>query len=185
MTLGVESGAGYAYEPDHNVLFVTPYRDADFDTQRYFARVCERDRAEPVYDSLMFRFFTAHELMHLAYDKLPVRGDLTDFEVETRINVLTWLFLEQADLLPSRAAEQEAALAGLVDELADRFPTVRRGEETAATLLVDDNASYWYVTATSILEARGVARAAGTPTDYAAHLSRADAAALAPAEAKL
>lgn len=185
VTLGVESGPGYAYEPDHNVLFVTPYRDADFDTQRHFARACRDRRADAVYNEVIFRFFTAHELMHLAYDRLPMRDDLSEYERETRINVLTWLFLRESELMPANVAEVEEALAALQADLASRFPTIRDGEETAATLHMDDNASYWYVTAASMREAAALAREASTPAAYATRLARADRAGLAPAEAKM
>ena len=185
VTLGVESGPGYAYEPAHNVLFVTPFRDADFDTQRHFARAASDDREAEVYNALMFRFFTAHECLHLLYDRLPMRSDLSDFERETRINVLTWLFLEQHGLLPTNLDEIDATLRALGEDVAGRFPSIRRGEATAATLVVDDNASYWYVTAASIREARAVAAQVEDTKAYATRIAEADRAAAAPAEAKL
>ena len=168
VTIGVEGGQGYSYDIAHNVLFVTPFSQADFDTQKIFAKACAEDRAATVYDELMFGFFTAHQLMHLVYDELPLTH-VDEYEEELRINTLTWLFLERNKLLPGITEEHLAAYQALSAQLERRFPSLQRGDN-AATLPVEDNASYWYVTAASLQASYAAAAQVGSPTAYVAAL---------------
>ena len=170
ITVGVEGGPGYSYDVAHNVLFVTPYSHADFDTQRIFAKACGSQREEPVYDDLMFRFFTAHQLMHLVYDRMSL-AEVSQYEEELRINTLTWLFLEENDLLSPGMQELMKVSERLEGDLVDRFPSVTKGVESAQTLTVNDNASYWYVTAVSLMASHADAERFGSSRGYVASLT--------------
>ena len=174
VTLGFEGGQGYSYDADHNVLFVTPFTHADFDTQKIFGRSTQAGQSALVYDDLMFRFFTAHQLMHLVYERLPV-ADGSHYEEELRINTLTTLFLQERGLLGGADAELAKTLTRLEKYLRVRFPSVTDGTATAATLTVDDNSSYWYVTANSLATARRRAAIVGTTNNYLASLSGGEA----------
>ncbi len=170
VTVGMDGGQGYSYDEAHNVLFVTPFSHADFDTQRMFAKACQPDRADDVYNDLMFRFFTAHQLMHLYYKAQPLE-QVSLFEEEIRIHTLTWIFLRETELLGG-AAELTTSLATLEAQLKRRFPVIRNGSHTAADLVVDDNASYWYVTAVSMCSALSEAGSAPSGEAYLASLPR-------------
>jgi len=153
VTLGMEGGQGYSYDISHNVLFVTPYSQADFDTQKIFAKAAMDDRAGAVYDDVMFRFFTAHQLMHLYYDRQPLAG-VSSYREELRVNAMTWLFLEDAGLLGPAHNEVVTTLGELEQRLVRRFPILERRDVSVSDLKVDDNTSYWYVTSVSMLAAR-------------------------------
>ena len=171
VTVGVEGGPGYSYDVAHNVLFVTPYSHADFDTQKFFARAAADYRGEPVYDELLFRFFVAHQLMHLVYDELAL-VEVDEYEEERRIHTLAWLFLERQGLTGAVEHELLETCDRLVAQLASRFPSLRGADAQAHRgLLVDDNASYWYVNAHGIREARAEARRVGSEPNYIAELS--------------
>ena len=176
VTIGMEGGQGYSYDVAHNVLFVTPFSHADFDTQRIFAKACDGEHAAAAYDGLMFRFFAAHQLMHLVYDELPL-APAGEYEEELRINALTYLFLERHDLLGGNAFDVH--LAVLEEQLAARFPGLASGRYAAATMPVDDNASYWYVTAVNLRTARAAAERTGSPGAYVASLEATEASAAA------
>ncbi|MFK8055405.1 MAG: hypothetical protein AB8F78_04710 [Saprospiraceae bacterium] len=170
VTVGVEGGPGYSYDVSHNVLFITPFSHADFDTQKLFSKAARDTRASAIYDELLFNFFTAHQMMHLVYDRLPL-APTTQYEEELRINTMTWLFLKEYDLMPANEAEQAELLSNLEAQLVRRFPSITNEKETASELEVLDNGSYWYVTSVSLQSSRGLADAMGTQRNYAASLN--------------
>ncbi len=152
VTVGVEGGTGYSYDEAHNVLFITPFEHTDFDTQKFFARVSQAEQGAATYNSIMFEYFTAHQLMHLLYDKLPL-APVSQYEEELRINVLAWVFLRKHRLSDLNEAQWLAALSGLEQQLVSRFPQSEKSDNIARALTVDNNASYWYVSAVSLQEA--------------------------------
>ncbi len=162
-TLGYSGGAGYHFNEEHEVLFLTPISHADFDVQRLFAEVAPEGRDVELYDELMFRYFAAHELMHLVYLDLPgVVEQEFDYHQEMEIHTMTWLFLQEARLLPDDEAEVLGLLANIEGHLARRFPGVMEGTLTLDELPLVDNPTYWFVTAASLQEARRLADAAGS-----------------------
>ena len=110
--MGIEGGPGYSYDESHNVLFITPFSHADFDTQKLFAKAAREQRAGASYDELLFTFFAAHQMMHLVYDRLPL-APTNQYEEEQRINTMTWLFLKEYDLMPVNEMEQLELLNAL------------------------------------------------------------------------
>lgn len=165
VTVGLDGGQGYSYDIDHNVLFITPFSHIDFDTQKIFAKACANDRGDDVYNDLMFRYFTAHQLMHLFYDKLQLE-EVSLYDEEMRINTLTLLFLKQHDLLSTSDKEIHSALSEIEQKLKRRFPQVMDGNESPATMVVDDNAAYWFVTACNMREARFQASMVSSSKQY-------------------
>ncbi len=170
VTVGIEGGPGYSYDVNHNVLFITPFSHADFDTQKLFAKAARDQRAATCYDELLFTFFSAHQMMHLVYDRLPL-APTTQYEEEQRINTMTWLFLKEYDLMSTNEAEQLELLNTLEANLVRRFPSILSEKETAGELEVIDNGSYWYVTAVSLQNSRRLADAMGTQRNYVASLN--------------
>ena len=170
VTVGMDGGQGYSYDVDHNVLFVTPFSHIDFDTQKIFAKACAPDRGDDVYNDLMFRYFTAHQLMHLYYDELELE-EVDIYEEELRINTLSLLFLKEYNLLSANEKEIQTALNTLEQKLKRRFPQVMEGNQSAATLLVDDNSSYWFVTACNLREARLQASLVSSSSQYIQEIS--------------
>ena len=170
VTIGVEGGPGYSYDVNHNVLFITPYTHADFDTQRMFAKSAGDHNPEIVYNDLLFNFFTAHQLMHLVYDQLPL-APVSQFEEEHRINTLTWLFLEEEQLLSDQLSSQLEVLKVLEDRMLKHFPAVNSGKIDASGLEVVDNSSYWYVTAVNVQTAYQTAQSVGRTSKYIAGLT--------------
>ena len=164
VTVGVEGGTGYSYDLAHNVLFITPHAHAEFDTQRFFARASAGGDGDATYNALLFEYFTAHQLMHLLYDRLPL-APVPQYEEELRINVLTWVFLRKHGLSTDRPAQWLPTLANLEAQLVARFGEPGSGDRLARALGVDTNASYWYVTAVSIQDA--YRRAEAFPTERA------------------
>ena len=152
VTVGMEGGSGYSYDVSHNVLFLTPFQHADFDTQRFFGRACGSDCSDATYNSLIFEYFTAHQLMHLLYDRLQLPA-VAEYDAELRINVLTWVFLRKHKFADLREGEWLAALSALEAQLVSRFPDIAGNNQMARALAVDNNASYWYVSAVNLQEA--------------------------------
>jgi len=170
VTVGIEGGPGYSYDMNHNVLFITPFSHADFDTQKLFSKASRELRASANYNSLMFNFFTAHQMLHLVYDRLPL-APTSQYEEELRINTMTWLFLKEYDLMPANEAEQLEVLTTLEAQLAKRFPAIHNGRATAGELEVIDNGSYWFVTSVSLQASRRLADAMGSQRNYVASLN--------------
>ena len=170
VTVGVEGGTGYSYDEAHNVLFITPHEHADFDTQKFFTRASLFDRGAATYNSVMFEFFTAHQLMHLLYDRLPV-APASQYEEELRINVLTWVFLRKHHLSDPHESEWLTTLAALEAQLVTRFPQAGGNENFARALTVDSNASYWYVTSVALQEAFRLAERYPNERAYVAELT--------------
>lgn len=151
VTVGMDAGPGFTYDVAHNVLFVTPYEYADFDTQRFFNRASLGADGQEAYDGLLFEYFTAHQMMHLLYDELPHHA-ASHWDQELHVNTMTWLFLRRSGLAEGREAGWLTTLVNLEADLGRRFPVVTEGDAEVADLRVDDNASYWYVTAQSLQE---------------------------------
>lgn len=174
VTLGFKGGSGYELDGEHDILFLTPFSHADFDVQRLFHRATDDERGQALYNDLMFRYFTAHQLMHLVYDELPhVAGeaDARSYEQELDIHTMTWLFLQEHDLMPADEREVIAALGSIEAQLARRFPGVGEGVLTPDEIAVDHNDAYWYVTAVSLQAARRRADTAGSQGRYLASLA--------------
>lgn len=165
VTVGLEGGPGYSYDVNHNVLFITPFSHADFDTQKLFAKAARDLRASASYDELLFNFFSAHQMMHLVYDRLPL-APASQFEEELRINTMTWLFLMEYDLITQNEQEHLELLSNLEALLVRRYPSILTKKETAGDLEVLDNGSYWYVTSVSLQASRKLANAMGTQRNY-------------------
>ncbi len=170
VTVGIEGGPGYSYDESHNVLFITPFSHADFDTQKLFAKAAREQRAGASYDELLFTFFAAHQMMHLVYDRLPL-APTNQYEEEQRINTMTWLFLKEYDLMPVNEMEQLELLNALEANLVRRFPSILNKKSSVADLEVLDNGSYWYVTSVSLQKSRRVADAMGSQRNYVGSLS--------------
>jgi len=169
VTVGIEGGPGYSYDVNHNVLFITPFSHADFDTQKLFSKAAREQGASGSYDELLFNFFTAHQMMHLVYDRLPL-APTSEYEEEHRINTMTWLFLKEYDLMSANEAEQIELLNNLEANLVRRFPSILTEKEDVSELEVIDNGSYWYVTSVSLQSSRRLADAMGTQRNYIASL---------------
>ena len=170
VTVGIEGGPGYSYDVDHNVLFITPFSHTDFDTQKLFAKSSKDQHAASTYDELLFNFFSAHQMMHLLYDRLPL-APTTQFEEEQRINTMTWLFLKEYDLMPANETEQLELLRNLEAQLVRRFPSILNKKETVGELEVIDNGSYWYVTSVSLQNSRRLAEVMATQRNYIGSLN--------------
>ena len=146
VTVGMDAGTGFEYDADHNVLFLTPYEYADFDTQKFFTRASLGGSGKDAYNALLFEFFTAHQLMHLLYEALPLPA-VAEYEEERHINAMTWLFLRRQGLDPEREAAWLTTVANLEGDLGRRFPGASGDADLVAALAVVDNPSYWFVTA--------------------------------------
>lgn len=149
VTVGMEAGPGFSYDVAHDVLFVTPHEYADFDTQKFFNRASLEGSGQDAYNSLLFEYFTAHQMMHLLYDELPLHA-ATHYDEELHINTMTWLFLRRSGLSEGREAAWLTTLANLEADLSRRFPSAVEDEAAIGDITVDDNASYWYVTAVNL-----------------------------------
>lgn len=169
VTVGVEAGTGFTYDRAHNVLFITPHEHADFDTQKFFARASLDGKGKADYSSIMFEFFTAHQLMHLLYDQMRIETSSL-YEEELHIHTMTWLFMRRQGLLGQREGQWLPALAALESQLVRRFPEVERNTNIAKAMAVDSNASYWYVTAVGMQESYRMAAAYTSEKAYVAKL---------------
>ena len=169
VTVGMEAGTGFSYDVDHNVLFLTPYEYADFDTQKFFDRASLEGSGKDAYNGLVFEFFTAHQMMHLLYDELPMHA-ASHYEEELHINTMTWLFLRRHGLRAEREAAWLTTLANLEAELGRRFPDAAGDEDLTADIRVDDNPSYWFVTATNLQAAYRGARGYESEGEYITEL---------------
>lgn len=169
VTVGVEGGPGYSYDMSHNVLFITPFSHSDFDTQKMFAKAAQDQDAASIYNSILFNFFAAHQMMHLVYDRLPL-APTTQYEEEHRINTLTWLFMKEHDLLSSNDAEQLQLLYNLEAQLVRKFPSILSKKASIDELEVIDNGSYWYVTSVSLQSSKRLADTFSSQRNYVASL---------------
>jgi hypothetical protein len=166
VTLGIEGGTGYSYDENHNVLFITPFLEADTDTKRAFAKASSQLEAPDYYNNLLFEFFTAHQMMHLLYDVQPL-APVSLYEEELRINAMTWLYLNQHGLTSEEKTTQQLAfLQQLETRLVSRFPGMESSKRLASALEVVNSASYWYVTAVSVQQAHQIAGTAGSLDQY-------------------
>ena len=169
VTVGTEGGPGFSYDVPHNVLFVTPYEFADFDTQKFFGRASLQADGKEAYNSLMFEFFTAHQLMHLLYDELPLHA-ASHYDEEMHINTMTWLYLRTNGLSVDHEAAWLTTLANLEANLGRRFPEASADPSTVRDIEVLSNAAYWYVTAVGMQQAYRKAQDYPTTTDYISEL---------------
>ena len=165
VTVGMEAGPGFSYDVPHNVLFITPSDYADFDTQKYFDRASLDGSGAEAYNSLVFEYFTAHQLMHLLYDELPVHT-ASHWDEEMHINTMTWLFLRRQGLARDREATWLTTLANLEAHLSRRFPGAAADASLVPDVPVDDNASYWYVTAVCLQQSYRAAMNYETEGEY-------------------
>lgn len=169
VTVGMEAGPGFSYDVAHDVLFVTPHEYADFDTQKFFNRASLETSGQDAYNSLVFEYFTAHQMMHLLYDELPVHA-ASHWEEELHINTMTWLFLRRSGLATDREAAWLTTLANLESNLGRRFPSAVEGATAIGDIPVDDNASYWFVTAASLQESYRAAMGYESEGEYITEL---------------
>ena len=169
VTVGMEAGPGFSYDVPHNVLFVTPAEYADFDTQKFFTRASLEGSGADAYNSLLFEYFTAHQLMHLLYDELPLHA-ATHWDEELHINTMTWLFLRRNGLGADEEVSWLTTLANLEADLGRRYPSTADGTTAIGDLVVEDNASYWYVTAVSLQRSYRAAMGYETEGDYITEL---------------
>ena len=121
------------------------------------------------YNSLLFEYFTAHQLIHLLYDELPLHA-ATHWDEEKHINTMTWLFLRRNGLSVDKEAAWLTTLANLEADLGRRYPSAADGTVAIADLTVDDNASYWYVTAASLQQSYRAAMGYATEGEYITEL---------------
>ena len=100
----MEGGSGVSYDVSHNVLFITPYEYAGL---RYAALLRSGERGvcngKSEYNSILFEYFTAHQLMHLVYDETGINA-ANHWDEEMHINAMTWLFLKRTGLAQGRDA---------------------------------------------------------------------------------
>ena len=169
VTVGMEAGPGFSYDVQHNVLFVTPAEYADFDTQKFFNRASLEGTGASAYNSLVFEYFTAHQMMHLLYDELPVHA-ASHWDEEMHINTMTWLFLRRSGLAEGKEAAWLTTLANLEGELGRRYPNAAADANLVPDLRVDDNASYWFVTASSLQQSYRAAMGYETEGEYITEL---------------
>ncbi len=151
VTAGMEGGSGLVYDASHNVLFVTPYEYADFDTQKYFGRASASGNGKEAYNSIMFDFMAAHQLMHLVYDRTGLNA-ANHYQEETHINAMTWLFLKRTGFLHDQGDAWLNTLGEIETRLVSRYPDAAADTNFAQALEVTNNATYWYVTAVSVRE---------------------------------
>ncbi len=178
VTAGMEGGPGFSYDTDHNVLFVTPYEYADFDTQKYFGRASASGDGKADYNSLMFDYFTAHQLMHLVYDEAG-HSPASHWEEELHIHTMTWLFLGRNGLAEGRDANWLNTLAQVEGRLVSRYPDAALDTNFARALEITNNATYWYVTAVGMREAYELAKPYASEQSYLSQLVTPPAAAQA------
>lgn len=178
VTVGTEGGSGFNYDAAHNVLFITPYDFADFDTQKFFGKASEDSDGRAEYNAILFDYFTAHQMMHLVYDEIGLNA-ASHWEEELHINAMTWLFLKRTGLLQGRDATWLNTLSQVETRLVSRYPDAAPNANFAQALEVTNNATYWYVTAVSMRESYNRTLAHATEKSYISDLVLPPAAAQA------
>ena len=172
VTISVDGGSGYSYDQAHNVLFITPFEHADFDTQKFFSRAAPGDTTAQSYNSLLFEFYAAHQLMHLLYDALPLDG-VSHYEEELRINVLTLIFLRKHKFSEVAESGWLSVMDALEAQLVSRFPGAGESASFARALDIDNNASFCYVSAVNFQEAHQIAAGFKSERAYVTQLTSA------------
>lgn len=157
VTLDFGGDPGHSYDVSHNVLFITPFKKADFQTCKLFAKASPKDRAINNYDSYSFAYETAHQMMHLLYEDLNL-APVSIYERETRISTMAILFLREYGLIADNEAELFETLKRMKLQLSDLYPDVVNGDMAIQELEVNDTNSYWFVTANSLLTAMDFAK---------------------------